>query len=54
MLLTTRGVAKLADVGVSRILQRTFLSQLQPVGTFAWVAPEVLMAGTNCNSAVDL
>ncbi|KAL4445436.1 hypothetical protein ABPG77_011261 [Micractinium sp. CCAP 211/92] len=54
VLLTTRGVAKLADVGVSRILQRTFLSQLQPVGTFAWVAPEVLMAGTNCNSAVDL
>lgn len=54
VLLDARGVAKLADVGVSRLQTRTFLSQLAPVGTFAWVAPEVLMGGQNCTQAVDI
>lgn len=43
VLLTSTGAAKLADVGVSRLLVKTFLSDLPLVGTFAWVEPEVLM-----------
>ena len=54
MLLTDRGAAKLADVGVSRLQTKTFLSDLPLVGTFAWVAPEVLMGSHNCTHAVDL
>lgn len=54
VLLTDRGVGKLADVGTSRLQTHTFLSELPLIGTFAWVAPEVLMGGHNCTSAVDL
>ncbi|KAL4418721.1 hypothetical protein ABPG77_008592 [Micractinium sp. CCAP 211/92] len=54
ILLTASGTAKLGDVGLARILHSTYLSELPLVGTFAWVAPEVLMGGQNCTSAVDL
>ena len=36
ILLTSVGTAKLADVGVSRLREGTFLSDLPLVGTFAW------------------
>lgn len=36
VLLTDRGVGKLADVGTSRLQTHTFLSELPLVGTFAW------------------
>ena len=40
VLLTDRGVAKLADVGTSRLQTHTFLSELPLVGTFAWCVEE--------------
>ncbi|KAL4431038.1 hypothetical protein ABPG75_006294 [Micractinium tetrahymenae] len=54
VLLTASGTAKLADVAFSRLQQGTFLSDLPLVGTFAWVAPEILMGGRNCTAAVDI
>ena len=36
VLLTDRGVGKLADVGTSRLQTHTFLSELPVVGTWAW------------------
>lgn len=55
MLLTSIAAAKLADVGVSRLQTRTFLSDLSNiVGTYAWVAPEILMGGRQCTQAVDI
>ncbi|PRW39133.1 cytochrome P450 chloroplastic isoform C [Chlorella sorokiniana] len=54
-LLTAAGSAKLGDCGLARLQTRTHLSDLDViVGTYAWVAPEVLMGGRQCSSAVDL
>ncbi|PRW59527.1 Serine threonine- kinase CTR1 [Chlorella sorokiniana] len=54
VLLTATGSAKLADVGVSRMQTRTYLSEtIGVVGTWAWIAPEVLM-GCRCTLSVDL
>ncbi|KAI7845590.1 hypothetical protein COHA_000877 [Chlorella ohadii] len=48
VLLNSQGVAKLADT-------HTVMSDLpQMVGTFAWVAPEVLLGGQGCTLAVDM
>ena len=42
ILLARDGTAKLADVGLAKILRNDFLSTLQgQLGTFAWAAPEV-------------
>ncbi|PRW33966.1 serine threonine- kinase receptor R831 [Chlorella sorokiniana] len=55
VLLTGTGTAKLADVGLARMQTRTFLTGLpHMVGTFSWVAPEVLLGGQSCTSAVDI
>lgn len=54
VLLTAGGTAKLADVGLSRLQQRTYLSDVAAVGTFDFAAPEVLLGGTACTAAVDL
>lgn len=54
VLLTGSGTAKLADVGLAHIQHGTYLSDLPQIGTFAWIAPEVLMGGQNCTSAVDV
>ena len=54
ILLTAGGTAKLGDVGLSRLQQRTFLSDVAAVGTFDYAAPEVLLGGTECTAAVDL
>ncbi|PSC73546.1 Serine threonine-kinase CTR1 [Micractinium conductrix] len=54
VLLTASGTAKLGDVAFSRVQHNTYLSDLPLVGTFAWVAPEVLLGGRQCTSAVDL
>ena len=55
VLLTSHGAAKLADVGFARTLTKTCLSDLESlVGTFSWCAPEVLMGGKNCSTAVDI
>jgi serine/threonine protein kinase len=54
VLLTSGGTAKLADVGLARLQTGTYLSDVPLIGTFAWVAPEVLMGGQGCTSAVDI
>ncbi|KAI7842434.1 hypothetical protein COHA_004073 [Chlorella ohadii] len=55
VLLTGSGTAKLADVGAAHIQRGTYLSELPAgsVGTFAWMAPEVLL-GRKCTKAADL
>ena len=54
MLLTAGGTAKLADVGFSKQKTHTYLSDVPLVGTFAWVAPEVLLGNQQCTLAVDV
>lgn len=41
VLLSRDFTAKIADVGLAKIMQQQFLSTLYCVGTFAWAAPEV-------------
>ena len=41
ILLARDFTAKIADVGLAKIMQAQFLSTLYCVGTFAWAAPEV-------------
>lgn len=41
ILLARDYTAKIADVGLAKIMQQQFLSTLYCVGTFAWAAPEV-------------
>lgn len=41
VLLSRDCTAKIADVGLAKIMQQQFLSTLYCVGTFAWAAPEV-------------
>eukprot|EP00887_Chlorella_sp_A99_P001028 scaffold14.g1028.t1 len=53
VLLTSHGMAKLADVGLSRHQAHTFLSLHNIVGTLAWAAPEILM-GRPCTMSVDI
>ncbi|KAL4442409.1 hypothetical protein ABPG77_004993 [Micractinium sp. CCAP 211/92] len=53
-MLTASGTAKLADLGLARRQTKPAFSQLPPVGTFEWAAPEVLAGGRNCTSAVDI
>lgn len=36
VLLGRQHVAKIADVGLAKILQKDYVSSLQSVGTFAW------------------
>lgn len=48
------GTAKLADVGLSRLQKGTYLSDVPLIGTFAWIAPEILVGSKQCTSAVDI
>lgn len=43
-----------ADVGLSRLHHKTFLSAVPSIGTFAWSAPEILIGGLECTPAVDV
>ncbi|BDA51135.1 probable serine/threonine-protein kinase STY8 at C-terminar half [Coccomyxa sp. Obi] len=45
--------AKIADVGLAKILKDGWLSTLREVGTFSWAAPEVLL-GRPCTEKVDI
>ncbi|KAL4439258.1 hypothetical protein ABPG77_004160 [Micractinium sp. CCAP 211/92] len=54
VLLTASGGAKLGDVGLSRLLEKTHLSKVSCIGTFAWAAPEVLLGGTDCGRPADI
>ena len=48
------GTAKLADVGLARLQKGTYLSDVPLIGTFAWIAPEILVGSKQCTSAVDI
>ncbi|KAL4434077.1 hypothetical protein ABPG75_000518 [Micractinium tetrahymenae] len=54
VLLTASGTAKLADVAFSRLLERSCLSNVPLVGTFAWIAPEVLLGSRQVTQAADI
>ncbi|KAL0034790.1 hypothetical protein WJX77_007383 [Trebouxia sp. C0004] len=54
ILLARDNTAKIADVGLAKIMHRQFLSSLYNVGTFAWSAPEVLLGKSTCTEKVDI
>lgn len=54
ILLSRDFTAKIADVGLAKIMQQQFLSTLYCVGTFAWAAPEVLLGKSCCTEKVDM
>lgn len=54
ILLSRDFTAKIADVGLAKIMQQQFLSTLYCVGTFAWAAPEVLLGKSGCTEKVDM
>ena len=53
ILLSRSGTAKLADIGMARVLNKSYLSVISGLGTFAWSAPEVL-AGKRCTEKADI
>ncbi|KAK9902754.1 hypothetical protein WJX75_004977 [Coccomyxa subellipsoidea] len=53
ILLARDWTAKIADVGLAKILKDGWLSTLREVGTFSWAAPEVLL-GRPCTEKVDI
>jgi len=53
ILLAKNGQAKVADIGMARVLNQSCLSKLSNQGTFAWSAPEVLN-GKKCSERVDI
>lgn len=53
ILLTKAGTAKLADIGMARVMDKSYLTTISGLGTFAWSAPEVL-AGKRCSEKADI
>ena len=54
ILLSRAGTAKLADIGMARVLNKSYLSMVSSgLGTFAWSAPEVL-TGRRCDCKADI
>lgn len=53
ILLAKDGQAKVADIGMARVMNQSHLSKLSNQGTFAWSAPEVLN-GKKCSEKVDI
>ncbi|KAK9834180.1 hypothetical protein WJX81_006227 [Elliptochloris bilobata] len=53
ILLARDYTAKLADVGLAKLMMRDCLSTLRDIGTFAWAAPEALL-GHKCTEKVDI
>lgn len=41
------GTAKISDVGLAVLIRERYLSMTAPAGTFAWVAPEVILGGAH-------
>ena len=41
------GTAKISDVGLAVLIRDRYLSMTAPAGTFAWVAPEVILGGAH-------
>lgn len=55
VLLAADGTAKLADVGLARLMTVTSFSHKVPTGTWAWAAPEALLGHKvgSCLSSED-
>mmetsp|Transcript_18116 Transcript_18116/g.54546 ORF Transcript_18116/g.54546 Transcript_18116/m.54546 type:complete len:1319 (+) Transcript_18116:310-4266(+) len=54
ILLSRHGVAKLADVGLAKVIRdRNYITQVSVIGTFAWAAPEVL-TNEKCTEKADI
>jgi hypothetical protein len=54
ILLTRHGDAKLADVGLAKVIRdRNYITQVSVIGTFAWAAPEVL-TNEKCTEKADI
>ncbi|KAK9829800.1 hypothetical protein WJX72_007980 [[Myrmecia] bisecta] len=53
VLLSDTGRGKIADVGISHVLNRSHVSDVRSIGTFAYIAPELLM-GTRMSVACDI
>ena len=49
VLLAADGTAKLADVGLARLMSVSSLSHKIPTGTWAWAAPEALLGNKVSN-----
>lgn len=45
VLLAADGTAKISDVGLAALMGKNYLSHTAPAGTWAWMAPEVILAG---------
>lgn len=45
VLIAGDGTAKISDVGLALLIKNRYLSTTAPAGTFAWVAPEVILGG---------
>jgi hypothetical protein len=53
VLLARDWTAKIADVGLSKVLRDRYVSTMHAVGTYAWAAPEVLL-GQPTSEAADI
>lgn len=53
ILLDSFGAAKVADVGLSRVMNTALTTGRDFVGTFAWAAPELILAG-RCTEKADI
>jgi serine/threonine protein kinase len=47
VLLAADGTAKISDVGLSAQMDHSHISSMPVAGTWAWVAPEVILGGTH-------
>ncbi|PRW45638.1 serine threonine- kinase receptor R831 [Chlorella sorokiniana] len=54
VLLTANGAVRLGDVGFSKLKEKTFITHVPLVGTFAWIAPEVLLGRAQVDQAADI
>ena len=46
VLIAGDGTAKISDVGLALLIRDRYLSSTAPAGTFAWVAPEIILGGS--------
>jgi serine/threonine protein kinase len=53
ILLTGDGTAKVADVGLAAMLNKTYATDVNGMGTFSWAAPELLL-GTRVSEMADM
>ena len=53
ILLAADGTAKIGDMGLSQFLNQEYVTRTTSLGTFAWVAPEVIL-GMRCGLSADI